>query len=62
MPIKQIIVLNINGEEETSRILPSGEINLWFRIINGHRNNHVPSLKFKVENLKDFLEDDFETI
>lgn len=56
----KIIVLNINGEEDTSRILPSGEINLWFKILNGHRSNYIPSLKFNVEFLKDFLKDDYD--
>ena len=56
----KIIVLNINGEEDTSRILPSGEINLWFKIINGQRSNYTPSLKFNVEFLKNFLKNDYD--
>jgi 5'-3' exonuclease len=56
----KIIVLNINGEEDTSRILPSGEINLWFKIMNGQRSNYIPSLKFNNEFLKDFLKDDYD--
>jgi hypothetical protein len=56
----KISVLNINGEEETSRILPSGEINLWFKIINGKKSNNVPVLKFDYNCIKKFLKDDYD--
>jgi hypothetical protein len=56
----KITVLNINGEEETSRILPSGEINLWYKIINGQQSNNVPSLKFNYNFIKKFLKDDYD--
>ncbi len=56
----KITVLNINGEEETYRILPSGEINLWFKIINGQKSNHVPPLEFNIEFLKEYLGNDFD--
>jgi hypothetical protein len=56
----KISVLNINGEEETSRILSSDEINLWFKIINGQKSNNVPPIKFKIEFLKEFLGNDYD--
>jgi hypothetical protein len=51
----KISVLNINGNEDISRILSSGEINLWYKIINGDKKNNIPPLRFNSHFIYKFI-------
>jgi len=53
-------VVNVLGEEETSKFFPSGKENLWYSIIGGRLSNRVPALRFRVDKLKEFLGIRFE--
>lgn len=50
----KVMVLDTNGDENL-HIYPTGEMNLWYKIINGQLSNKVPSLAFNKEELKEFL-------
>ena len=50
-----VSVLNMNGDEDVSRILSSGEVNLWFKIIKGVRNISSPVL-FNISFINYFLQ------
>lgn len=51
----KITVLNMNGNEDISRILSSGEINLWYKIINGNKKNNIPIIKFNSYFIDKFI-------
>jgi hypothetical protein len=53
----KIHILNIHCEEDVTRILSSGEVNLWYHIINGHKKNGIPALLFKTNMIYDFIKE-----
>jgi hypothetical protein len=52
----KISILDINLTEETHKILPSSEINLWFHIIKGNKERNIKPLLFNLFYLKSFLD------
>ena len=49
-----VSVLNMNGDEDVSRILSSGDVNLWFKIIKGVKNISLP-VQFNISFINYFL-------
>ncbi len=49
-----VSVLNMNGEEDVSRILSSGDVNLWFKIIKGVKNISLP-VQFNISFINYFI-------
>ena len=52
----KVSILDINLTEETHKILPSSEINLWFHIIKGNKERNIKPLLFNLFYLKPFLD------
>ena len=52
----KVSILDINLTEETHKILPSSEINLWFYIIKGNKERNIKPLLFNLFYLKPFLD------
>ena len=52
----KVSILDINLIEETHKILPSSEINLWFHIIKGNKERNIKPLLFNIFYLKPILD------
>ena len=52
----KVSILDINLTEETHKILPSSEINLWFHIIKGNKERNIKPLLFNLFYLKPILD------
>lgn len=53
----RITVLNIYCDEDTTRILSSSEVNLWYHIINGYKNLNISPIMFKTSQIYDFIKE-----
>ncbi len=53
----RINILNIYCDEDTTRILSSSEVNLWYHIINGYKNLNISSIMFKTSKIYDFIKE-----
>jgi hypothetical protein len=53
----RIHILNVYGEEDTTRMLSSSEVNLWYHIINGYKNYNIPPIMFKASLIYDFIKE-----
>jgi hypothetical protein len=53
----RIHILNVYGEEDTTRMLSSSEVNLWYHIINGYKNYNIPPIMFKTSLIYDFIKE-----